>query len=101
MTPHLLANFKLRCNMTLSGSVVKKFMALMYTFLRPLFLLFVKIQKQNILGKKVQTCLTYFGRADHRDNLNTAVFLAIMILDSKSVCRTSGSKPVAGTTYDV
>ena len=36
----------------------------------------------------------YFGREEHRDNLNTTVFLAVMILDSKPVCRTSGSKPV-------
>ena len=52
--------FKLTCNRTLSGSVVNKLIALMYTFLRPLFLLFVKKQTQNILGKKVQTCLMYF-----------------------------------------
>ena len=52
--------FKLRCNRTLSGSVVNKLIALMYTFLRPLFLWFVKKQTQDILGEKVQTCLMYF-----------------------------------------
>ena len=70
----------------------------MYTFLRPLFLWFVKKQTQNILGEKVQTCLMYLRREEHQDNLNTAVFLAVMILDSKSVCRTSGSKPVGRTS---
>ena len=70
----------------------------MYTFLRPLLLWFVKKQTQNILGEKVQTCLIYFGRDEHRDILNTTVFLAVMILDSKSVCRTSGSKPVIHRT---
>ena len=66
----------------------------MYTFSRPLFLLFVKKQTQNILGEKVQPWLIYFGRGEHQDNLNTAVFLVVMIMDSKFVCRTSGSKPV-------
>ena len=94
----VLHYFKLRCNRTLSGSVFNKLIALMYTFLRPLFLWFVKKQTQNILGEKVQTCLMYFEREEHRDNLNTAVFLAVMILDSKSVCRTSGSKPVPDIT---
>ena len=57
---------------------------------------------QNILGDKVQTCLMYFGRDEHQDNLNTIIvrkydrvsIIAEMILDSKSVCRTSGSTPV-------
>ena len=57
-------------------------------------ILFVKKQTRNILGEKVQTCLMYFGREEHRDNLNTTVFLAVIFLDGKSVCRTSGSKPV-------
>ena len=48
------------------------------------------------IGRERQTCLMYFylGGDDHRDNLNTAVFLVVMIMDSKFVCRTSGSKPV-------
>ena len=67
-------------------SIFEKLIALMYTFLRLLCLWFVKKQTQyNILGEKVQTCLMYFGGAEHRDNLNMAEFVAVMILDSKSV----------------
>ena len=50
------------------------------------------------IGQESTDRSDYFGRDEHRDNLNTTVFLAVMILDSKSVCRTSGSKPVHDDT---
>ena len=46
------------------------------------------------IGRESTDVSDDFGMDEHRYNLNMAVFLAVMILHSKSVCRTSRSKPV-------